>query len=250
MGARALPQPAEAEGTLSRLGVVVALPAEARTLVNTRIQPGGRARFGDGFIELCGIGRARARAGAGALLGAGATALLSWGTAGGLDGALVAGSLVLPQTVISSAGEALHVDPGWRERVSRRLAGYLAYSHGPLVESPAVLGQPADKQALFKASGAAAVDMESAAVADVARGAGVPFLAVRAVLDPAARVIPVGILGAIEPSGRLRGLSLLHALVARPRTLIDLLQLRADLRAARATLAEVARLTAPGVSAR
>jgi adenosylhomocysteine nucleosidase len=238
VGACALLQLAKAEGTLTRLGVVVALPAEARTLLNEPIQPGGRAALGDGFVQLCGIGTARARDAAGALLEAGATALLSWGTCGGLDTALTAGSLVLPETVVSSAGAIFGVEPAWCERVSRCLARHIAYSHGPLVESRSVLGRPADKSALSRASGAVAVDMESAAVAEVARTAGVPFLVVRAVLDPAKRTIP-----------RVRGLPLLQALLWRPRTLIDLWQLRADLRAAQVTLASVARLAGPALLA-
>jgi adenosylhomocysteine nucleosidase len=249
VGACALLQLAKAEGTLTRLGVVVALPAEARTLLNEPIQPGGRAALGDGFVQLCGIGTARARDAAGALLEAGATALLSWGTCGGLDTALTAGSLVLPETVVSSAGAIFGVEPAWCERVSRCLARHIAYSHGPLVESRSVLGRPADKSALSRASGAVAVDMESAAVAEVARTAGVPFLVVRAVLDPAKRTIPAGILRATDPYGRVRGLPLLQALLWRPRTLIDLWQLRADLRAAQVTLASVARLAGPALLA-
>ncbi len=242
MGACALLQLAKAEGTLTRLGVVVALPAEARTLLKEPIQLGGRAALGDGFVQLCGIGTARARDAASALLEAGATALLSWGTCGGLDTALAAGSLVLPETVVSSTGAVFGVEPAWRERVSRCLARHIDYSHGPLVESRSVLGRPADKSALSRATGAVAVDMESAAVAEVARTAGVPFLIVRAVLDPAKRTIPVGILRAADPYGRVRGLPLLQALLSRPHTLIDLWQLRSDLRAAQATLASVARL--------
>ena len=232
---------------MTRLGVVVALPAEARTLLNEPIQPGGRAALGDGFVQLCGIGTARARDAAGALLEAGATALLSWGTCGGLDAALAAGSLVLPETVVSSAGAVFGVEPAWRERVSRCLARHIAYSDGPLVESPGVLAEPVAKSALNQTTGGIAVDMESAAVAEVAHAARVPFLAVRAVVDPATRVIPAVLLQAADAYGRVGGLSLLHALVTRPRTVIDLWWLWADLRAAQATLARVAQLAGPGL---
>jgi adenosylhomocysteine nucleosidase len=60
---------------------------------------------------------------------------------------------------------------------------------GDIVTSPRILtvghvvGDPAEKKALFETTGADAVDMESAAVQAVCTELGTPFLAVRAVSD-------------------------------------------------------------------
>ena len=78
--------------------------------------------------------------------------------------------------------------PAWRERVARRVSRALPRGDrdGSLLTSPAVDGAPADKAALFRSTGAAAVDMESFAVAEVASAHRLPFIAVRVIVDRAA----------------------------------------------------------------
>ena len=100
---------------------------------------------------------------------------------------------------------------------------------------------PQQKQALFARTGAVAVDMESAAIAEVAASRGLPFVAVRAVLDPAARSLPQSAVGAVDSSGRLLVKDLVRALLRHPADLPGVLWLWSDLRLARGTLAMVAR---------
>jgi hypothetical protein len=56
--------------------------------------------------------------------------------------------------------------------------------------SERVLSDPAQKRAVFQSTGALAVDMESRAVRDWARGQGIPFMAARVVLDAAGERLP------------------------------------------------------------
>lgn len=251
MGVGSLLQLEEAKSELTRLGVVVALPAEARCLVNARVKPGERAEIGrGGWLQLSGIGAQRATHAAHALLDAGATVLLSWGTAGGLDPALVAGSLVLPRTVIAYDGTKYPVDADWHARMCRCLAGHVVSDDRCLIESDTVLTTPEQKTALNYRSGAVAVDMESVAVAGVAKTAGVPFLAIRAILDPVNSVIPDVATGMLDAGGRIRWLAFVHAVLTRPTVLKDFAQLRSDLRAAQSTLSKVAELAGPNLQAR
>ncbi len=101
------------------------------------------------------------------------------------------------------------------------------------------------KAALFKRSGAVAVDMESAAIGTVAERAGVPFMVIRAVADPASRTIPDAVIDGIEASGRVRIRALAPMLLRQPGLAADLLQLRRDMRSACTALARVAQLTGP-----
>ena len=55
---------------------------------------------------------------------------------------------------------------------------------GPLLSSPVVLATAAEKSAAGARYGAAAVEMEGAAMARYATQHGIPFLPVRAILDP------------------------------------------------------------------
>src|SRR5580692_1221626 len=88
------------------MGVVTALEAEARTLGTAVRRSDGLSSLGDGaLVAVSGIGGALAAIAARRLIDAGATSLMSFGMAGGLDPALAAGSVVLPGEVISRSGE-------------------------------------------------------------------------------------------------------------------------------------------------
>lgn len=231
---------------MRRLGIVVALPAEARCLVNRRIKPGASIELDEGVcLVLAGVGHRRARAAAEALVRDGAQALLSWGTAGALVPILASSTLLLPATVLEPQNARLGVDAAWRARLITALGGRLTYHDGTLVQSTQVLAHPEDKARLAAGSGAVAVDMESAAIAAVASAARVPFLAVRVIADAYERLIPSDLFGTFDAYGRIRPQALARALLTRPRLLADALRLAQDLRAACVTLREVRALAGP-----
>src|SRR6266700_4272235 len=111
---------------LSRAGVVAALDLEARSFSPWTRRRDGLLEVGDGtLVAVSGMGRAAAVRAAGALVDAGATALVSWGLAGGLDPGLQAGTICLPSVVVSRDGAAFATDLHWREiltaAIGRRL---------------------------------------------------------------------------------------------------------------------------------
>ncbi|MBN2700424.1 MAG: phosphorylase, partial [Methylothermaceae bacterium] len=85
------------------LGIVVALPAECRTLTRQRVSVGQLVRLTPtAMIQVAGMGSERALAAADILYRAGANAVLSWGVAAGLQPELTAGTLVLPRRLLLS----------------------------------------------------------------------------------------------------------------------------------------------------
>ncbi len=231
------------------IGIIAALPAEARSLSARPIKPNNLTELEHGvLLWQCGMGAERAQQAARSLLDAGATALLSWGTAGGLDPALRPGDVVLPATVVPSPGVGLEVDAAWHMRLCKCLAGS-NINTGPLIQSPRVVAEPADKAELFQSTGAIAVDMESAAIAQVCQDAGKSFMAIRAIADPAGRSIPTAVTKAMDVNGRVSLAKLGQVVLKTPRLLTTLLQLRRDSRAAYATLANIAKLTGPNLLA-
>jgi hopanoid-associated phosphorylase len=228
---------------LTLLGIVAALDAEARVLVKRPMAAGEVVHLPDGrLLRLSGIGVMPAHLASETLVEKGATALLSWGIAGGLLPALSPGGLVVPEKVLSSDGVSFSVDTQWHERLRARLSGHVDLHTGPIIQSPTVLRSPEEKIALFNQYGAIAVDMESAAVAQVALLAGVPFMAIRAVSDPANMSIPPRVMATIDERGRLRPFRLLERLVHHPQELLPLVRLARTFRAAQTTLATVARI--------
>jgi hopanoid-associated phosphorylase len=231
------------------IGIIAALPAEARSLSARPIKPNNLTELEHGvLLWQCGMGAERAQQAARSLLDAGATALLSWGMAGGLDPALRPGDVVLPATVVPSPGVGLEVDAAWHMRLCKCLAGS-NINTGPLIQSLRVVAEPADKAELFQSTGAIAVDMESAAIAQVCKDAGKSFMAIRAVADPAGRSIPAAVITAMDVNGRVSLAKLGQVVLRTPRLLTTLLQLRTDSRAAYATLTNIAKLTGPNLQA-
>lgn len=224
-------------------GILTALPAEARTLLGRwplrgppidTVLPCGPHR-----LIVCGMGIERAGAGAQALLRAGARSLVSWGCAGAIDPALRPGALVLPAEVIGESG-TYTTDPGWRGRIAAAVGGRESVDAGPLLCGRTVLLDRRARQDARGRSGASAVDMESAAVGASAREAGVPFLVVRAIADPATHDLPAFLPAVTDAYGRPRLGRLARELLSEPSALAPLLTLQRAFGRALATLRTVA----------
>jgi adenosylhomocysteine nucleosidase len=226
---------------LSRPGIVAALAAEARLLGPARPHGAALALADGTLLVVSGMGPSAAANAAQRLLEAGATALVSFGVAGGLDPALEVGMLVLPREVISSDGARHATAQEWRERVAAAVADRYPACHGALLTCREPLFSPADKATAFCETGAAAVDMEGFAIAEVAAGRGLPFLAVRSVLDAAADTLPPTLLRAIDARGGASLGRVLGALARAPREWPDVLRLARRCRAAARPLVAVAR---------
>jgi adenosylhomocysteine nucleosidase len=204
-----------------RLGIVIALDAEARTLTRRD----GRFLSHDSYqVLVSGPGPTRAEAAARALLAAGCDALLSFGLAGGLAPHLRPGALVLGERVLSAQGETLECSPALRERIATRLASNRPHA-APLYGADQPLVGHADKRALYEQFGAVAVDMESAAIARVAAAHACPCAVVRCVVDPCDFTLPrAALLGMAEDGGN-RPLATARAVLRHPGELPALLRL-------------------------
>ena len=196
------------------------------------------ALFGEGsLLAISGIGCAAAAGAARALTDAGVAALMTFGLSGGLDPALVAGQLFLPAQLIAPNGARLATCRSWRERVAAAVSPVPAVHEGSLLTSRRALQSLADKAVAFHDTGAAAVDMESAAVAEVAFEHKLPFIAVRAIVDSAAEMLPRAVVDASR-SGSVQIARLIVGLVLAPGEIPALLRLaqryRSSMRSLRA----------------
>ncbi|MDE2148591.1 MAG: phosphorylase [Gammaproteobacteria bacterium] len=229
-------------------GFVVALPAEARALIGASARAGELRSFGDGaWLAVCGVGETAARRAAQQLVAANVIALVSWGTAGGLDPQLGAGDIVLPQHVVDAGGAVWHIDERWHRRLQRALHGCGRVVGGSLLGSTVLLGSRGAKREAFTRTGAAAVDMESAAVATVAAEHGLPFVAVRVIVDAADQALPRAVAVALDAGGRAQPARLCAALARRPQDLLGLLRLAWRFALARRAMTRAARALGPAL---
>jgi adenosylhomocysteine nucleosidase len=229
--------------TLNVVGVVCALAAEARHLGPAARRHESLTRLADGtLLAVSGMGRAAAARSARALVDAGATALASWGMAGGLDPALIPGTIFLPSEVISSDGASITTARQWRERLGSALSAQRPLVQGRLLTSAKAVGSLAEKATLFREKGAVAVDMESLAIAEVAQTRELPFIAVRVIVDSAGDALPQAVTAAADSEGHLQVWRLMGALARAPADLAPLIRLARRYRAANRSLAAVARV--------
>lgn len=221
------------------IGIVAPLPAEARSWTARLPEPGAVLELACGAL-LCrsGVGPRRAARAAETLAERGARALFSFGIAGGLDPKLRPGELVLPLRVLEAGGGSYLVSRQLRDR----LAGVLPSSvpAEALFQADEMLVRAADKRSAFETTGAAAVDLESAAVAEVAQSRGLPFACLRGICDPAELDLPPLVREAVDPEGRPRPWKAVRSLARRPRQLRDLVRLQAFFRRAREALRRAA----------
>jgi adenosylhomocysteine nucleosidase len=158
-----------------------------------------------------------------------ASAIISFGVAGGLKPGLAPGSKLVARSVITEDGGRYHGDPVWSQRLSVVLGGAtIADIVG--IDSPVV--SHADKHALHIKTGAHAADMESHIAARIAAAHKLPFAAIRVVADPAHRQLPHAALVAIRPDGSLSFGAIMGSILRDPLQLSQLMRTAADARAA------------------
>ena len=189
---------------MTRLGIVVALPVEARALraaMRTRSDPDAEP-----LIRVSGMGPQAATQAAQRLVAEGATRLMTFGLAGGLDSSLRVGAVVVPREVLSGAAETRYeTDEACSERIAAVLEALLpqgaAVCDGAVYSAARAVASATDKAALFAAHRAVAADMESAAVAAVAEKSSLSFVVLRVIVDTAQTTLPSAVVAASSGGG-------------------------------------------------
>jgi adenosylhomocysteine nucleosidase len=233
-------------GSTESTGWVVALPAEAHSLGMRGMHPGDCARWRDGWIAVSGIGPYNAMRAAERLLACGVARLANWGVAGALDATLAAGDVLIADRVRYACEDSgFTTDADASDRLATALSRALRVRRGTLWSAAQPVATHAEKQALAERSGAIAVDMEAAPVAAVALRAELPFVAVKAICDPAARELPAGIVRALDGADEGWSPRMVAAIAfGGPATWRAAHALSRDFRRARQSLATAAALAA------
>lgn len=194
---------------------------------------------------LCsGMGAEAASVAARQLLHDGADLLVSCGCCAGLDADLRVGDVLIASAVLAADGTRFAADAEALSTVEKRFAPMFAAHDsesgavrssarrqhamcqtGTLLTLPAAVAEPQHKQQLASVHRAQAADMESVAIASVAAQAGVPFVAVRVVLDDCRQSLPEAITASCNNYGDVNPMALLRACGRQPGLLLELVAL-------------------------
>lgn len=223
-------------GPIEMIAIVAALDWEMDAFASC---PAGKGRL---LFETTGPGPAAAADGARRAVAFGAKCLVSWGAAGALRHG-EPGDIVLAERVIDDSLREIATDASLTETLARALEPVAPIHRGTLVSAPDPVTSVAGKRALAEASGAIAVDMESAAIADVASASGLPFVVVRVIVDRSDRAVPAAAIAGMDGS-RTRPGRVLAGLLKSPGETGDLVALGMAARRARRTLRDCAPILA------
>jgi adenosylhomocysteine nucleosidase len=186
------------------LGVLAGLQSEARWL-----SPIVERRS----VALSAARQAIAATASARLIAEGATHLLSFGLAGGLDPALPPGTLLLPDVLVLPDGSEQGIDAGWHAALLDRLRDFHPVV-GRHLGADLPVADAGEKAALFARTKALAVDMESHILMQAA--AGRPFAILRVVCDAAEDVLPPAALAGIKPDGSTDVPGILASILRHP----------------------------------
>jgi adenosylhomocysteine nucleosidase len=230
----------------SRRKEAARVAAPGPVLVVTGMKREAACVTGDGVVVICsGASVARLRGELGRLHETNFSALVSFGLAGGLDYTLRPGDIVVADTIVS--GEMRH-------ETHRRLSGALAEAaaaKGCRAAPGAIVGVDAPamdtktKSLLRESAKAHAVDMESHLAAEFAQARRLPFVALRAISDPASRALPPLAAKALTPEGDVDGKIVARELLRAPGQIGELILAGLDSRAAFQSLSRCGPLLGP-----
>ena len=185
--------------------------------------------FGDLRVAFCrcGMGPESAARATGLLIDAHRPKfIISTGFSGSLSPELRLNDIVHADSVLEEGGEPQALKPSMAADLSARV------HVGRLLTVPRMIRTVAEKTSLGLATGALAVDMESAAVERIARERKTPFVAFRVISDDLSKDLPPEVLSIVGATGSVRLGAALAAIFKRPASVLDLWTLREQANAA------------------
>jgi adenosylhomocysteine nucleosidase len=225
-------------------GVVMALPIEAGYLSDALQKVRRYSARTHSIIEgelaaklvvliVTGPGKAAARRGAEVLLaGHRPSCLISAGFAGALDPELKRNDLVLPDRIIDQDGTEVEIE------MERPPIPGIQRTTGRLLSVDRVILHTAEKAELRRLHNAELVDMESSALAALARNRSLRFLSVRVISDDALAELPPEVGGLLSHTGSYRIGAALRSIWHRPSAIRDFMKLHTQALAAADRLAK------------
>ncbi len=226
---------------MSRIGIIVALPAEAKCLYSEKLKVGLPIEIQqDVFLCLSGIGHESALHAAKKLVALKVDALISWGVAGAIDKSVNAGDVILASSIINEENR-YSISEDWLSRISEHfIPSEPNIFNGDIASSKEICASITDKQHLLQKTKALAVDMESAAIAEIATANNLDLLVIRTISDDADTAIPEAILKHTNNLGQPRIFNFMLSCIMKPNQIREISSLASGYKKGLSSLSEIA----------
>lgn len=168
--------------------------------------------------------------------------IISIGIAGALSPELDAGNCIVVSSILVD-GKSLDTDAAWTAHLRDTLPGTIS---GTITGAEQIAATAEEKAAIYRDTGADAVDMESHVAIRFAREHGLPFVALRAISDRADHTLPHAARVAMKPSGGIALGRVLHSVVTRPQQIPALIRTDRETEKAFSALLRCLDLLGPG----
>jgi adenosylhomocysteine nucleosidase len=227
---------------LSRIGIIAALPAEAKCLYRKKLKAGLPIEIQqDVFLCLSGIGHESALFAAKKLAALKVDALISWGVAGAIDKSVNSGDVILANSIINE-GHRYSISKDWLSHVSEHLQSTSRVCSGDIASSKEICASTTDKHHLLQKTGALAVDMESAAIAEAATANNLDLLVIRSISDNADTSIPEAVLKHTNNLGQPRIFNFMLSCILKPNQIREISALATGYKKGLASLSSIAQV--------
>jgi hopanoid-associated phosphorylase len=168
--------------------------------------------------------------------------IISIGIAGALSPSLDAGNCIVASSILAG-GTAFETDAAWTSHLRQTLPDTIA---GSVTGAEQIAATAEEKAAIYRESGADAVDMESHVAARFACEHKLPFVALRAISDRADHTLPHAARVAMKPSGGIALGRVLHSVTTKPHQIPALIRTNRETEKAFAALLRCLDRLGPG----
>ncbi len=225
-----------------KVGILVPLPQEMKTLTGEKIQPAHCMQI-TADITVCqsGVGRENTQRAAQLLISKDVEVLISWGSAAGLSPEVAGGDLLIPRSVKVN-DKTYHTHSSFNNELLKQISPGVPVRQGPICESENLLVSVESKKQLFECSQCLAADMESGALAELASKKNIPFSVIRAVSDPANMKLPKAVVAGMGQDGKFKLASFLKMALILPWEWWSIIKLAWNFKKAQKTLNIVAKI--------
>jgi len=225
---------------LKKLGIIAALPAEAKCFQINELSFETPIEIEKNvFLCISGIGYESSLNATKKLVKLNVDGLISWGIAGAISNSINSGDMVIARSVINHRN-IYSTSHEWQKKIISHFkdSSYKIFD-GDVVSTEKICASFEEKMKLFRKTKALAIDMESVGIAEIAMASNLDFIIIRAIADNADSNIPEAVIKNIDNFGRINIGRFLASCLFHPAQIYEIILLAKSYKKSLAALTNI-----------